>query len=67
MMKVNGKSVVWSPGITFSDIYKQIGYTISNPRVIVRVDGIAIPKNERKDYIIPDSSDIEIINTLCGG
>lgn len=67
MIKVNAKSLAWTPEITFSDIYRQIGYTISNPRVIVRVNGKTVPKNERKDYRIPDLSEIEIINTLCGG
>ena len=67
MIKVNGKDLEWIPGIKFSDIFTQIGYTISNPRVITRVNGITVSKNERGDFIIPDSAEIEIVNTLCGG
>lgn len=67
MIKVNGKDLVWTTDITFSEILKQIGYTISNPRFIVRVNGTTVPKNERGDYKIADSAEIEIVNTLCGG
>ena len=67
MIKVNGKNIEWTPNISFSDIYKKIGYTISNPRVIVRVDGETVSKSDRKEYEIADLSEIVIINTLCGG
>ena len=67
MIKVNGKELKWYPGITFSEVYKAVGYTISNPRVIVRVNGAPIRKNERPQFIISDGDRIEIINTLCGG
>ncbi|MDC7225190.1 MAG: sulfur carrier protein ThiS [Spirochaetales bacterium] len=67
MLKVNGKDVEWREGLSFSELYRQIGYTISNPRVIVKVNGEKIAKAERKEYNIPDSAEIEVINTLCGG
>ncbi|MBI9107404.1 MAG: sulfur carrier protein ThiS [Spirochaetales bacterium] len=67
MIKVNGKLLEWRPNITFADIYRQIGYTLKNPRVIVRINGEAVAKTERSGFIIPDESDIEVINTLCGG
>jgi thiamine biosynthesis protein ThiS len=67
MIKVNGKSVDWQAEITFADIYRQIGYTLKNPRVIVRINGETIAKKDRSGHIIPDGSEIEIINTLCGG
>lgn len=67
MIKVNGKSVEWRPDITFTEIYRLIGYTLKNPRVIVRVDGETIPKKDRAEFSIPDESAIEVINTLCGG
>lgn len=67
MLKVNGKNVEWKSDITFSEVYKAIGYTISNPRVIVRVNGETIARAERKDFKIPDSAAIDVVNTLCGG
>ncbi len=67
MINVNGKPYEWTPEITFQEIYKFIGYTIKNPRVIVRVNGETIPKDKRPGFFIPDSANIEIINTLCGG
>ena len=67
MVSVNGKDLEWSSDLTFTDVYRRIGYTISNPRVIVRVNGKSVPKHERPGYKIPDSADIEVVNTLCGG
>ena len=67
MIVVNGKELDWRADLTFTEVYKDIGYTISNPRVIVKVNGISVPKAEREGYKIPDSSVIEVINTLCGG
>ena len=67
MLKVNGKDIEWKEGITFSEIYRLIGYSISNPRVIIRVNGETVPKSARKTFLIPDASEIEIVNTLCGG
>jgi len=67
MIKVNGKSIDWQSEITFEDIYRQIGYTLKNPRVIVRINGETIAKKDRPGFLISDESDIEIINTLCGG
>ena len=67
MLKVNGKMLEWKAGITFPEIYRQIGYTIRSPRVLVRVDGETVAKKDRDSYEIKDESVIEIINTLCGG
>lgn len=67
MLTVNGQPLEWFPGITFSDIFKALGYTISNPRVIVRVDSAAVPKAERAGFEIKDGSVVEVLNTLCGG
>lgn len=67
MIMVNGKPLDWRPELTFGEILRSIGYTISNPRVIIKVNGRNVPKSERDGFEIPDSAEIEIINTLCGG
>ncbi|MBI9104611.1 MAG: hypothetical protein JEY99_19500 [Spirochaetales bacterium] len=67
MLKVNGRDMEWFDGISFSNILQEVGYTISKPRIMIRVNGIGIPKKERDSYKIMDGSDILIINTLCGG
>ena len=67
MITVNGKQLEWHSRITFQELYTGIGYTLKNPRVITRVNGVNIGKNERSGYSIPDGAVIEIINTLCGG
>lgn len=67
MITVNGKPMDWREGLTFSEILKFLGYTISQPRVILRVDGETIPKERRETLAFSDGADIRVINTLCGG
>ena len=67
MLLVNGKQMEWKEGVTFPEILKFLGYTISKPRVILRVDGKTIPKDEREGLTFSDGSDVHVINTLCGG
>ncbi len=67
MLKVNEKDIPWYDGITIRDLLKILGYTITNPRVMVRVDGEPVPKSLRDGFVIQDRMKIQIINTLCGG
>ena len=67
MITVNGKPMEWREGITFAEILQNLGYTIPRPRVILRVEGETIPKEERDSFLFRDGADIRIINTLCGG
>lgn len=67
MITVNGKPMEWREGLSFAEILQNLGYTISRPRVILRVDGDTIPKEERDSFIFLDGMDVRIINTLCGG
>lgn len=67
MIRVNGKELEWHEGLAFEDLYQALGYTIKTPRVIIRVNGETVKKNQRDGFAIPDNADIEIINALCGG
>ena len=67
VLRVNGKTIPWHEGITFSEIYAALGYTLSDPLVVVRVNGRPVDKAERDDFTVPDGASIEIINKLRGG
>ena len=67
VLRVNGRTLPWHEGITFSEIYTALGYTLRDPLVVVRVNGKTLDKGERDDFSIPDGADIEIINKLRGG
>ena len=67
MITVNDKPMEWREGMTFQDILSFLGYTISKPRVILRVDGETIPKEKRDNLHLYDGADVRVINTLCGG
>jgi len=67
MLTVNDKPMEWQENITFAEILKRLGYSISRPRVILRVNGKTIPKVDRENYQFSDESDVKVVNTLCGG
>ncbi len=67
MIKVNGKPMEWHEGITFRELYSRLGFKLSSPPVIVRVDGKTIKKRNRDVFEIKDGSEIEIISALRGG
>ncbi|MFW5747640.1 MAG: sulfur carrier protein ThiS [bacterium] len=64
---MNGRTIPWHEGITFPEIYAALGYTLSEPLVVVRVNGTLVDKGKREGFSIPDGADIEIINKLRGG
>ncbi len=57
----------WKNGLTFGEIFRFLGYTLSDPIVAVKVNGTLVPKNERAGYSIPDGGEIEVLNILRGG
>lgn len=67
MILVNEKKMQWHKGITFQEIYAFLGYTISRPPVLVKVNGHTIQRNERDSYSIPDGAEITVTGTLRGG
>ena len=67
MVSINGREAKWHPQMNFSEIFTFLGYTISRPLVITRVNGKLVRKHDRHDYDIPDNSKIEVLNLLRGG
>ncbi len=57
----------WHEGITFREIYAFLGYTISRPPVLVKVNGHTVRRKERDEYSIPDGAEITVTGTLRGG
>ncbi len=67
MITVNGKPVPWHDNLTFDELYRHLGYTISSPMVTTVVNGKLISKSLREGYSIPDGAEVKIINILKGG
>jgi sulfur carrier protein ThiS len=57
----------WHDKISFPEIYRFLGYTISEPVVNVIVNGELVRKSDRDGYSIPDGAEIKIVNILSGG
>ena len=67
MIQVNGKEMAWHEGINFQEIYAFLGYTISRPPVLVKVNGRTVRRKDRDSYSIPDGAEISVTGTLRGG
>jgi thiamine biosynthesis protein ThiS len=67
MIFVNGKPMEWHDKISFREIYRSLGYTISDPVVNVVVNGELVKKSERAGFVIPDGSEIKVVSILSGG
>ena len=67
MILVNGKRMEWHMGLTFPEIYSFLGYTISSPPVLVKVNGHTVKRKEREGFTIPDGAEITVTGTLRGG
>ena len=65
MINVNGEQSEWFRGKTVSDVIKEKNYIF--PLLIVRINGILIPRNEYNSTVIPDEATVDIIHLMSGG
>jgi len=65
MIRVNGKDFIWEEELTVERLLEKKRYTYS--RIIVKVNGRLIPKNEYASTLIFDEDDVQAIHLLAGG
>lgn len=65
MIEVNGKKVEWEEGMTVEKLLEKMNYTF--PKIVVRVDGKVIEKNDWQGYPIPDQSVVQAHHLIAGG
>ena len=62
---VNKKKVEWKKNETVDQLLKRVGYVF--PLVIVKIDGVVIPRHDYSRVIIPDETVIDVIHMISGG
>ncbi|NLI76355.1 MAG: sulfur carrier protein ThiS [Candidatus Riflebacteria bacterium] len=65
MLKVNGEKIKYREGMTVTDVIHAMKFNF--PLLIVKVDGVYIPRDEYGNRQVPDGSDVEIIHLISGG
>jgi thiamine biosynthesis protein ThiS len=64
-LNVNNKSIDFVENETISELLTRLRFTF--PLVIVKINGIIIPRNTFSKEIIPDNADIKVIHMISGG
>lgn len=65
MIKVNNRDFPWSENLSVEVLLKLKKYTF--PKIIVRINGKLILKEEYASTLIYDNDDVKVIHMLAGG
>jgi len=65
MIRVNGKDFNWEEELTVERLLEKKRYTYS--RIIVKINGRLIQKDEYASTLIFDEDDVQAIHLLAGG
>ncbi|MFZ5966512.1 MAG: sulfur carrier protein ThiS [Bacillota bacterium] len=65
MIKVNSKDFEWEEGLTVQRLLEKKRYTY--PKIIVKINGHLISKEEYHSTLINDGDDVQAIHLLAGG
>ncbi|AOT68204.1 sulfur carrier protein ThiS [Geosporobacter ferrireducens] len=65
MIKVNGRDSDWEENLTVEKLLQNKRYTY--PKIIVRINGELINREEYASTPIRDGDDVKVIHLLAGG
>ncbi len=65
MIKINGKEIEYTEGISMFQLIEGCGYDMK--RIAVECDGEIIPKATLDKVIVKDNSKIEVVSFVGGG
>jgi len=65
MLKVNGVKIAFHESMTVTDVIKAMKFNF--PLLIVKVNGVYVPRDEYGNRNVPDEAEIEIIHLISGG
>lgn len=65
MIRVNGRSMAWTEGMTVASMLKEKNYLFS--KIIVKINGVYVPKEHYENMPIHDGDEIQAIHLLAGG
>ena len=64
---VNNRKMEWDEEMTFPDIFRFLGYKITSPVVVTRVNGQLIKKDQRDNFRFQNGAVVTVLNFLRGG
>lgn len=65
MIKVNDRDFEWEEGLTVVKLLEKKRYTF--PKIIVRINGQLVKKEDWPSTIINDGDDVKAIHVFAGG
>ncbi|MFZ2956464.1 MAG: sulfur carrier protein ThiS [Candidatus Ozemobacteraceae bacterium] len=65
MIKVNDKPVEYDEDMTVTKVIKKCNFTF--PLLIVKIDGIYVPRDAYNTTPVPDNCDMDVIHLISGG
>lgn len=65
MIKVNNRDFEWEEGLTVEKLLQKKRYTF--PKIIVKINGQLIKKEDWPNAIINDGDDVKAIHIFAGG
>jgi sulfur carrier protein len=64
-IKVNSDRVDWVNGETIAELLRRMNYIY--PMLVIKMDGVVIPRSRYTETKIPDGCTLEIIHLESGG
>ena len=65
MIKVNDQDIEYTEGMSVSDVIMQCNFTF--PLLIVKMDGVYVPRDMYNQTTVPDGSTLDIVHLISGG
>jgi thiamine biosynthesis protein ThiS len=66
MITINQRDVLpWREDMTVQDLLDTLSYSF--PRIIVSIDGVAVPHDAYAMTPVPDEADVRVIHLMAGG
>jgi sulfur carrier protein len=65
MIMVNNREAEWHEGLTVRGVMEMHNYT--SPKVVVKVNGDLVRKEEWDTFVINDGDDVKVIHLIGGG
>ena len=65
MIKVNGEEYNWEKGMTVADLVRELDDPF--PYAVIRIDDRHVPKSDYEKTLIPNNSQVYLIQTVAGG
>lgn len=65
MIKVNDLPMEHTKGMSVTDVIKKCNFTF--PLLIVKIDGVYVPRDTYNSTSVPDGSTLDIVHLISGG